>query len=74
MFVQRKIKVLLEYHEVLFFLKFFLTEAHKLLIVLMQVSLEHTFVKTLCDDVCFSVVIVLLANVMFMLLSYISGF
>lgn len=30
--------------------------------------------KTNCDDVCFSVAIGLLANVMFMLLSYISGF
>lgn len=61
---------MLEYHET-----DFLTENPQI-IDWRNVSVAGTYPceDNNCDDVCFSVAIVLLANVMFMLPSYINGF
>lgn len=62
---------MLEYHETLISL----TENPQI-IDWPNVSVSGTYPweDNNCDDVCFSVAIVLLANVMFMLPSYINGF
>jgi len=71
MLVQRKIKVMLEYHETLIFLT-----ANPQIIDWPNVSLSGTYPceDNNCNDMCFSVAIVLLANVAFTLPSYISAF
>lgn len=69
MFVQRKIKVMLDITRLIF-----LTESPQV-IHWPNISLSGTYPceNSNWDDVCFSVAIVLLANVTFMPPSYISG-